>query len=483
MLIWGCEAASCGTFGFDMHHSYSDSVKSILDLDGSLPERYSFDYYSATAHRDRLIRGRHLSTTPTSPLTFIAGNDTHHVNTPGSLYYANVSVGTPELWFLVALDTGSDLFWLPCDCRSCVRSMITKSGQQLDFNMYSPSTSSTSMTVPCNSAMCYARSPCLADSHDACPYKINYLSNGTSSSGLLIEDVLHFTTDDSLQKVVNAPITLGCGIMQTGVFLEGTAPNGLFGLGMESISVPSVIASKGIVVDSFSMCFGNDGIGRIIFGDKGGSDQGETPFNLDQLHPTYNVSVTQIAVGENITNVDCPVIFDSGTSSTYVNDPAYTTITENFNSRVEEPRYFQPDTRVPFEYCYKPRTDSFPAYVVQAKQGGGYMYCLGVVKSEDVNIIGQNYMTGYRVVFNREKMVLGWKASNCYDAEQTNTGSSNTFPINQQNATGAPSPSSVGPKATSARGQSLGAGSYEHNSNSLSSKALIFLFSLLFILS
>lgn len=40
-----------------------------------------------------------------------------------SLHFANVSVGTPPLSFLVALDTGSDLFWLPCNCTKCVRAI------------------------------------------------------------------------------------------------------------------------------------------------------------------------------------------------------------------------------------------------------------------------------------------------------------------------------------------------------------------------
>lgn len=41
-----------------------------------------------------------------------------------SLHYTNVSVGTPATWFLVALDTGSDLFWLPCNCgTTCIRDL------------------------------------------------------------------------------------------------------------------------------------------------------------------------------------------------------------------------------------------------------------------------------------------------------------------------------------------------------------------------
>jgi hypothetical protein len=35
------------------------------------------------------------------------------------LHYALVTVGTPGHTFMVALDTGSDLFWLPCQCDGC----------------------------------------------------------------------------------------------------------------------------------------------------------------------------------------------------------------------------------------------------------------------------------------------------------------------------------------------------------------------------
>ena len=73
-----------------------------------------------------------------------------------------------------------------------------------------------------------------------------------------------------------------CGQVQSGSFLDIAAPNGLFGLGMEKISVPSVLAREGLVADSFSMCFGKDAAGRISFGDKGSVDQRETPLNIRQ---------------------------------------------------------------------------------------------------------------------------------------------------------------------------------------------------------
>ncbi|KAL4645560.1 hypothetical protein ACB092_02G242900 [Castanea dentata] len=155
-LLLGLSSASCyelGSFGFDIHHRFSDPVKKILGFDG-LPKKGSIEYYAVMTHRDHIIRGRHLAASNNqSPalLTFANGNDTFfliiweicqssqvaklHFAQNGYfnlLYYANVSVGTPSLSFLVALDTGSNLFWLPCDClnnSTCVTSLQTSSGQ------------------------------------------------------------------------------------------------------------------------------------------------------------------------------------------------------------------------------------------------------------------------------------------------------------------------------------------------------------------
>lgn len=74
-----------------------------------------------------------------------------------------------------------------------------------------------------------------------------------------------------------------CGQVQTGSFLDVAAPDGLFGLGLEKISVPSILSNEGYTANSFSMCFGQDGNGRIDFGDKGSLDQEETPFNMEKL--------------------------------------------------------------------------------------------------------------------------------------------------------------------------------------------------------
>lgn len=74
-----------------------------------------------------------------------------------------------------------------------------------------------------------------------------------------------------------------CGQVQTGSFIDIAAPNGLFGLGFEKVSVPSILFREGYIANSFSMCFGRDGTGRLNFGDKGSLDQEETPFNMNSF--------------------------------------------------------------------------------------------------------------------------------------------------------------------------------------------------------
>ena len=74
-----------GTFGFDIHHRYSDPVKGILDIDDhNLPQMGSLDYYTAMAHRDRVFHRRRLAGAGVeSSLAFIDGNDTYQLPSLG----------------------------------------------------------------------------------------------------------------------------------------------------------------------------------------------------------------------------------------------------------------------------------------------------------------------------------------------------------------------------------------------------------------
>ncbi|XP_052480130.1 aspartyl protease family protein 1 isoform X1 [Gossypium raimondii] len=458
-------------FTFEMHHRFSEPVKNWSNSTGKLshwPLKDSFEYYAVLAHRDRLLRGRKLSGANTT-LSFADGNFTFQINSLGFLHYTTVQLGTPGVKFMVALDTGSDLFWVPCDCTKCAPTEGTVYASDFELSIYDPKGSSTSKKVTCSSSLCAQRNQCLG-TFSNCPYMVSYMSAQTSTSGILVEDVLHLTTEDGHPDSVEAYVTFGCGQVQSGSFLDVAAPNGLFGLGMEKIAVPSILSQEGLTADSFSMCFGDDGTGRISFGDKGSPDQEETPFNLNPSHPTYNVTVTQIRVGTTLIDGGFTALFDSGTSFTYLVDPTYSNLAVNvstscldppftlcfhlvtyallqFHSQTRDSRH-PPDSRIPFEYCYDMSPDAnaslipsmsltmkggshFPVYdpIIVISTQSKLVYCLAVIKSTELNIIGQNFMTGYRVVFDRERFVLGWKKFDCYDIEETNTSEEEQHPV------------------------------------------------------
>lgn len=69
-----------------------------------------------------------------------------------------------------------------------------------------------------------------------------------------------------------------CGSKQSGGYLTGVAPDGLMGLGLGEISVPSFLAREGLTGNSFSLCFNEDDSGRLFFGDQGIANQHTTPF-------------------------------------------------------------------------------------------------------------------------------------------------------------------------------------------------------------
>ncbi|EYU37089.1 hypothetical protein MIMGU_mgv1a024952mg, partial [Erythranthe guttata] len=259
--------------------------------------------------------------------------------------------------------------------------------ETLELSIYSPSNSTTSSPLPCNSTLCGPTRGCLAR----------------------------------------------CGKNQTGYFLEsGGGINGIFGLGMDSISVPSILANKGVTANSFSMCFAAEGSsGRIGFGDKGSPLQKTTPFNLQKSNPTYNITVTKIAVGNNVTDLRFTANFNSGTAITRLTDPAYSFITNNFNSRItEKPYHYSFDFVLHYCYALSANQDSYTTPnltftmkggsqfnvtvpTIQFEEDDGSVFCLALIKSEGINVIGQNFMTGYRIVFDREEMLLGWKESDC----------------------------------------------------------------------
>ncbi|KAJ3691277.1 hypothetical protein LUZ61_020441 [Rhynchospora tenuis] len=266
-------------------HRFSDKVREWTDSHGSPPAwnpeeapRGSIEYYQELLKHD-LHRHRGRSLAAGELYAFARGNKTYEYL--GNLHYAWVDLGSPSQTFLVALDTGSDLFWVPCNCEQCAPTSDSSYGN-ITFRNYNLSASTTSETISCSSNQCFTDSSTTCSSKTAdCTYKIDYGSgnSSSSSSGIIVQDDLYLTKEGTTSKIVYIPILFGCGEVQTGDLLNGAAPNGLMGLGSSNISVPSMIAYNAAITNSFSMCFGKDGYGRLNFGDEGSKDQYNTSLN------------------------------------------------------------------------------------------------------------------------------------------------------------------------------------------------------------
>ncbi|KAH9622047.1 hypothetical protein KSS87_020352 [Heliosperma pusillum] len=438
-------------------HRFSDELREFSG-DNSTPELNTVEYYRRLLIGDLgrqkfklklAYHQRQLLFPSQGAQTFPSGNDL------GWLHYTWIDIGTPSVSFLVAVDDGSDLLWVPCDCVQCAPlSAINYSDQDKKLNEYSPDVSSTSKQLMCSHQLCNVGSECKSPTQ-SCPYTVQYRSENTSSSGQLVEDFLHLSSSNSPSKAaLKASIIFGCGKRQSGDYLDGIAPDGVMGLGLGEISVPSLLAKSGLINNSFSLCFNDNGSGRIFFGDQGSSSHHWTPLlPLDGKYSTYVVGVDALCVGKSscLKQTSFHAVIDSGTSFTFLPFKVYAKAVQEFDRETNAARA---NFELPWEYCYESsgqisdfpsvklmlsNNESFvvqsPIFIFKGSQGIlGYCLALQVIPG-DIAIIGQNFMTGYRMVFDRENMQFGWSRSDCKEHNNGTRGSSSltgTLPTDEQ---------------------------------------------------
>ncbi|KAL2498777.1 Aspartic proteinase-like protein 1 [Abeliophyllum distichum] len=455
ILYINCGLSENTLYSAKLVHRFSDEAKArhsarvlrngaeIADSGGAgdaWPKRRSLDYYRRLLSSD--IQRQKLKLNPQfqflypsrGSATLPLGNDF------GWLHYMWIDIGTPNVSFLVALDAGSDLLWVPCNCVQCAPlSSSYYSSLDKDLSEYNPSGSSTGKTLSCSHQLCEFGLNC-ENPKQQCPYTVNYSSDETSTSGVLVEDVLLLVSGhtNAPNMSVRAPVIIGCGSKQTGGYLNGVAPDGLMGLGRGEISVPSRLAKAGLIRNSFSLCFTEDDSGRLFLGDQGVAGEQSTSFlSSDKKNLTYIVGVDACCIGSSCleyTNFDALV--DSGTSFTFLPGQVYERVVKEFNGQVNASK--SDFEGYPWQYCYKSSSEGLPkipsltlkfatnnsfvvhdpVFVIYGTQGA-VGFCLAIQPTdEDIATIGQNFMTGYRMVYDRENFKLGWSRSNCQDLSE-----------------------------------------------------------------
>lgn len=115
---------------------------------------------------------------------------------------------------------------------------------------FQPDLSSTYQSVKCNiDCNC-------DDEKQQCVYERQYAEMSTSS-GVLGEDIISF---GNLSALAPQRAVFGCENMETGDLYSQHA-DGIMGLGRGDLSIVDHLVDKGVINDSFSLCYGGMGIG------------------------------------------------------------------------------------------------------------------------------------------------------------------------------------------------------------------------------
>ncbi|KAJ3693351.1 hypothetical protein LUZ60_008831 [Juncus effusus] len=246
-------------------------------------------------------------------------------------YVTTINIGGANTTVIV--DTGSDLTWVQCTpCASCYTQQDP---------LFDPSSSSTYVSVPCNSTTCTSSlqaatgmSGSCSSNQSNCIYLLGY-GDGSYSKGILAQETL---TLDSIQI---PKFVFGCGRANRGLF-GGTS--GLMGLGRTQLSLVSQTTDQFGGV--FSYCLPTrlyNSSGSLVFGNdtssfKNAMDISYTRLISDPLQaPFYFLNLTGASVGGVSLNASGfssgKILIDSGTVITRLPPSIYKDLKAEFISQ------------------------------------------------------------------------------------------------------------------------------------------------------
>ncbi|KAL9254287.1 Aspartyl protease APCB1-like protein [Drosera capensis] len=326
---------------------------------------------------------------------------------PEGLYFTSLLVGNPPRPYFLDMDTGSDLTWIQCDapCTSCAKG---------PHQLYKPS---RSKIVSPKDLLCTEIQRNLkttyCDSCHQCDYQIEYADH-SSSIGVLAKDKLTLlVSNGSLAKL---DTVFGCAYDQQGSLLNSLVKtDGILGLSKSKVSLPSQLASQGIINNVFGHCLSTyaSGGGYMFLGDELVPDESMAwvPMLMTRLTNSYTAEIVSVSYKSRQMRIDGPdgmhrwVLFDSGSSYTYFPQEAYSDLLVLLEDvSVGGLTREASDPTLPL--CW--RAD-FP------KTGN---ICLGILDGSEVLsgsciILGDISMRGHLIVYDNMKERIGWVKSDC----------------------------------------------------------------------
>ncbi|KAJ9540791.1 hypothetical protein OSB04_027297 [Centaurea solstitialis] len=228
-------------------------------------------------------------------------------------YTTRLWIGSPPRKFALIVDTGSTVTYVPCStCKRCGKHQDPK---------FDPEKSSTYKYVKCNS-------DCMCDTHKKhCMYEREYAEMSTSS-GVLGEDIISFGNQSELSP---QRATFGCETKETGDLYSQRA-DGIIGLGGGDLSIVDQLVDKGVISNSFSLCYGgmDVGGGAMVLGSVSPPSGTVYSYSDPVRSPYYNVELKELHVAGKKLPLSPSVfdgkhgtVLDSGTTYAYLPEDAY----------------------------------------------------------------------------------------------------------------------------------------------------------------
>ncbi|KAL5553512.1 hypothetical protein UlMin_040913 [Ulmus minor] len=378
---------------------------------------------SSDSHRLSVLRGR-----PSLKSPVVSG-----ASTGSGEYFVDLTLGTPPQKLLLVADTGSDLVWVRCTaCKNCTNHRPGSAFLARRSSTFSPH-------------HCYDSTPCR--------YDYSY-ADGSTSSGFFSEETMSFRTSSEKNLRLKS-LKFGCAFRNAGPSVSGGSFNGaqgVMGLGRGPISFSSQLGRR--FGNRFSYCLMDYTISPpptsylMIGGNQTGvvskiHKLSFTPLLSNPLSPTfYYIGIKSVSVAGRKLPIDPSVwsidgagnggtIVDSGTTLTFLAEPAYRVVLAAFRRRVKLPSPVEP---VPgFDLCVNVSGVSKPSLPRLSIELGGKsvlsppprnyfieladrVKCLAVQPANPVggfSVIGNLMQQGFLFEFDRDRERLGFTRRGC----------------------------------------------------------------------
>ncbi|KAH7658979.1 Aspartic peptidase A1 family protein [Dioscorea alata] len=270
----------------------------------------------------------------------------------GGDYLTELEIGTPPVKIVAVADTGSDLVWVQCKpCKECYN--------QTDPIFDTSKSSTFNDSVSCESRICRSllSSRC---KNNQCDYDYEY-GDYSYTFGTLVKDTFTFSSAASSSSIPG--IVFGCSHESGGTF----DPNedGLIGLGGGPASLVSQLDNS--THGKFSHClvpYMENTTSTLNFGDNSVvNGPGLVTMKMNRHKTFYYVRLLSVSTGNNDTvnlDQDTNIIFDSGTTLTFLPNATLTKLINDLSKTINLTRAKDPKIDLPLCYSHSANAPPYP---------------------------------------------------------------------------------------------------------------------------